>query len=62
MEPEIQKAGAGSPTSRSTRMLVAASTPLESHPDWYTQRKRWVSVHVLAFVPLCMTSVVVIAT
>lgn len=49
-EPEIQRVGAGSPTLRSTRTPVAASTPLESRPDWCTQRRRWVHVCVLVFV------------
>lgn len=44
MEPEIQKIAAGSPTLRSMKMPVEASTPPESHPDWYTRRKRWVLV------------------
>lgn len=49
-EPEIQRAGAGSPTLRSTRTPVAASTPLESRPDWCSQRRRSVHVCVLVFV------------
>ncbi|XP_045884817.1 kinesin-like protein KIF21B isoform X13 [Micropterus dolomieu] len=40
-EPENQRVGAGSPTLRSTRTPVAASTPLESLPGWCTQRRRW---------------------
>lgn len=44
MELEIQKVAAGSRTLRFTRTPVAASTPLGLHPDWCTQRKRWLPV------------------
>lgn len=46
MEPEIQRVGTGSQTLRSMRTPAAASTPLESLPDWCTQRRRWVHVCV----------------
>lgn len=41
---EIWRVGAGSPTLKSTRTPVGASTPLELPPDWCSQRRRWVHV------------------
>lgn len=47
MEAEIWRVATGSPILRSTRTPVAASTLLESLPDWCTQRRRCVHMCVI---------------
>lgn len=56
MAQEIQSVGAGSPTSKSTRMRVAAYIPPGSLPDLCSQRRR--SVHFLFSRHLHMSALV----